>query len=158
MFLFFSPLVLVLSCTYAHLSSSSYSLLPPELPPHCSETRGVSALLWTWETAWHEKDQYPACDSGQRQMPEKEFSSRIIIESHLSGVTSQLPVTYVSEFLSEKCYLCMQYASKDLPSVNKSTHPFNSCKHYHPHGCSHHVLKSTWSVSDDAERDDRLFL
>lgn len=104
------------------------------------------------------QDHCAVCDSGQKQMPKEEFSSRIIIQSHLSGVTSQLPAMHVSGFQSEKSYLGMQYASKALPSVNESTHPFNHCEHCHPHGCSHHVLNSTWAVSDDAERDDRLLL
>lgn len=127
------------SCPLLHqcLSSSICSLLPQKLLLHCSSIRGGSTLVWTWETAWHEQHEKPAYDSGWDQMPEEDFSRRIIIESHLSGVTSQLPGAYVcQEFLSEKCCLGVQYASRDLPSVNKSTQPFNPRKHCHPQGCS----------------------
>lgn len=75
-FLFFSPLVLALSSTYAYLLPRIYSLLPVELPLHCSEIR-TGSVVWTRETACHEKD--PACDRSQKQMPEEGFSSSIII-------------------------------------------------------------------------------
>lgn len=42
------------------------------------------------------QDHCAVCDSGQKQVPQEEFSSRITIQSHLSGVTSRLPAMYVS--------------------------------------------------------------
>lgn len=139
------------SCPLLHwcLLSSIYYLLPQKLPLHCSSIRGGSALVWTWETVWQEQDEKPAYDSGWDQMPEEDFSSRIIVESHLSGVTSQLAAVYVSQsswvrnavlVCNMLQRICLLWTSPPSPS----THVNIAIRRAAPSCAQEHMIRVRW--------------